>query len=161
VNVSLSKVFVDPLYKTRSAAFDGGAKRRTTCVRFRGGTIVTQVRSGSLPLECIGAWVEPSRASGALGRALRIGGGIELRCFPELPFEARDVTLANLSGRLSPHLVQIGVLELEIDLEGLDLRRLAAQVRETEPRLEGVELAVIGGGPIDPARARPPPETQP
>ena len=72
------------------------------------------------------------RASAALGLEVEITGGIELQFFPELQFEARDVTVANLPGRPSPHLAEIGMLELEISYLGLLRGQLEIDALELE-----------------------------
>lgn len=72
------------------------------------------------------------RASAALGLEVGITGGIELQFFPELQFEARDVTVANLPGRPSPHLAEIGMLELEISYLGLLRGQLEIDALELE-----------------------------
>lgn len=82
-------------------------------------------------------WAEHSqlvarRASAALGLEVGIGGGIQLEVFPELQFKARDVTVANLPGRPSPHLAEIGILELEISYLGLLRGRLEIDALELE-----------------------------
>ncbi|MEE8556983.1 MAG: AsmA family protein, partial [Myxococcota bacterium] len=68
--------------------------------------------------------------STALGLDVRIGS-LRLGLFPKPQYEARNVTVANLPGRPSPTLAEIGLLELEFDawrllqgsieISGLDL----------------------------------------
>lgn len=73
-----------------------------------------------------------SRASDALGLEVAIGGGIQLSLLPQLQFEARDVTVANLPGRPAPHLAEIGLLEFEISYLGLLRGKLEIDALEIE-----------------------------
>jgi AsmA-like C-terminal region/AsmA family len=84
--------------------------------------------------------------SSALGLAVTIGGPLRIELLPQPGFAAADVTVANLPGRPSPHLAEIGQLQLrfaswrlllgELDVDELVLRRAEIRIEtDTEGRL--------------------------
>ena len=53
--------------------------------------------------------------SDAIGLEVKIGGELRLDLLPRLEVDVSDVTIANLPGRPSPYLLEIGALDLGLD----------------------------------------------
>jgi uncharacterized protein involved in outer membrane biogenesis len=80
-----------------------------------------------------------ARLSQAIGLEARIGGELHLGLFPNPRLEATGVTVANLPGRPSPHLLEIGRLALTLDswraLFG-DIEVEGLEIEDAEIRIE-------------------------
>ena len=89
-----------------------------------------------------------ARLSDALGLEVNIRGGLDLDLFPAPHLDARDVTVENLPGRPSPHLLEIAELELSFD----SWRLLTGKIEIDELVLSGV-AAHVERGEVASARA--------
>ena len=81
-----------------------------------------------------------SQLSEALGLAVAVEGDLSIGLLPELQIHAASLKVANLPGRPSPYLLEVGRLELELQLWPLLLHRAVAidalEFFEVELRIE-------------------------
>ena len=90
------------------------------------------------------------RLGDALGLAVSLGGDIRLRVLPKLWIEVGDVKVANLPGRPSPHLLEIGTLELGLDVLSLlsgDISVSQLELVDVDLHLEPDEEGELGAPP--------------
>lgn len=116
-----------------------GRKRILIGVAFAiaGLLIVGELLSGFLRLESQRRRIE-RRLSEAAGLEVKVGGDFRLHLFPAPRFEAADVTVANLPGRPSPHLLAIDSVDLVFD----SWRLLLGAIEIDSLTLVGVEAHV-------------------
>jgi uncharacterized protein involved in outer membrane biogenesis len=77
--------------------------------------------------------------SEVLGLDVQIGGALRLDLFPEIEFEIEEVRIANLPGRPSPYLLEIGRLALELRILPLFQKEFvidAIELYDAELRIE-------------------------